>query len=161
MKEAEVGIGAAVAGGVALELASEAEGDVEFELVNIAGTEVEGGTGDMAGVEVDVAPDPKSVAGFGLVVSGHDMNHNLSSEVVVAWNPVVVTETRVGSVVVSEPDYMVASYEDTQEDISEVLAGVQLGPTVVEFDLVGKLEHAEIDSFAGCEVVDLGASDGQ
>lgn len=71
-----------------------------------------------------------------------------------------VTETRVGLVVVSESGYMVAPSENAQGVPSDVLAGVQLGPTVVELDLEDRPVLAEPGSFAGDKVGDLDASAG-
>lgn len=102
--------------GLVFELALEAEGDAESEPVNTAGAEAEDGAGGKTGAEVDVVPDPRSVAEFGLVASGFEMYHSLLSGAVAVLNSEVVTESRVEFVFVAASglDYMVAPFEDTR-----------------------------------------------
>lgn len=67
-------------------------------------------------------------------------------------------EPRVGFVFASEAERMMAPCENTQP---EVLVGAQLGATVVEPELLGKLETVELDLFAEGMAGELDASAGQ
>lgn len=168
VKEAEDGLGVVVAIGEVFELASEGETEFDAEPVNTAeieaGNEAEDKIGDKAGAEVEVVPEPKSVAELGLVVSGDETYHKLSSEVVVAWNSGVsfgvVFEPKVGFVAASEAEYMMAPCENTRGALSEALAGAQLGATVVEPELLDMPETVELDLFAEGMVGELDASAG-
>lgn len=84
VKEAEHWVGVLVAFEEIFEFASEAEGGAEFdaEPANIAEMEPGLEDGDEAGAEVEMVPESKSVAELGLVVSGYEAYHSLSSEVV-------------------------------------------------------------------------------
>lgn len=155
------GHGVVVAIGEVFELASEAVGDAEFdaEPVNIADTEAV----HKAGAEVEAELEPKSVAELDLVASGYATYYKLSSEVVVAWNSEVsfgvVFEPRVGFA--SEAEERMAPCENTWGAQLEVLAGAQLGATVVEPEVLDKPETVELDIFAEGMVGELDASAGQ
>lgn len=69
-------------------------------------------------------------------------------------------EPRVGFVFVAASEYMMAPCE-TRGALFEVVAGVQLGATVVEPELLDKSETVEIDSFAEGMVEELDVSAGQ
>lgn len=159
VKEAEDGVGVVVAIGEVFEFASEdersAEFDTEAEPVNIAEIEAEVEDGDKAGAEVEVVLEPKSFAELGLVVSGYEIYHNRSSEVV-AWNSGV----SLGFVFASEAEYMMAPCENIQGALSEVLIGAQLGATAVGPELLDKPETVELDLFAEGMVGLLDASAG-
>lgn len=162
VQEAEDGHGVVVAFGEVFELAFEAEADAEFgteaQPVNIAGA------GDMVGAGAgDVTlPAPRSVAELGLVVAGHEpyckpfevvvaWDSGASFEVVVAWGCGVsfeiVFEPKAEFVLVaaSEAEYMMAPCENIQAAPFEVLVGAQLGPTVVQPELLGNPETVEVD----------------
>lgn len=64
-------------------------------------------------------------------------------------------------VAASEAEYMMAPCENTRRDLSEVLAGVPLGATAVEPELLDKLETVELDPFAVGMVEELDVSAGQ
>lgn len=163
VKEAEDGLGVVVVIGEIFELASEAVGDAEFdaEPVNIAATEVV----HKAGAEVEAELEPKSVAELGLVASGYATYYKLSSEIVVAWNSEVsfgvVFEPRVVFAFASEAEERMAPCENTWGARPEVLAGAQLGATVVEPEVLNKPETVELDIFAEGMAGELDASAGQ
>ncbi len=174
VKEAEDRFGVVVVIGEVFELAFESEAEFDAEPVNTAeievGDEAEDKVGDKAGnkagAEVEAVPGPMSVAELGLVVSGYETSHELSSEVVVAWNSAVsfgvVFEPKVGSVfaAASEAEYMMAPCENTQGDLSEALAGAQLGATVVQPELLDMPETVELDLLAEGMVGGLDVSAG-
>lgn len=126
--------------GEKLEFASEAEGAAEpvDTAVTQAGDEVE---------DAVVAPESKSVAAPGLVVS--ELHCKVSS-VGVAWDSEAsfgtVSEPRVGFVFETafEAEHMVVPCENTPGGQPEALAG----PTVAEAELVDKPETVELDPFA-------------
>lgn len=167
---------------VRAEVQAESGGEAEDEGVNEAEVGVESGAevgdevvdepGDEVGDKAEAAeagPEPRSAAEFDLVVSEHDTCHNLSSEVVVAWNSgvspslEVVVEPRVVVVfvVACQADGTVAPCEDTKVALSEILTGIQLGATVVELEQLDKPETVGLDLLAEGMVGESGASAGQ
>lgn len=149
------GLHVALVIGELFEFVSEADGDAAFQAdagpVDIAESEAV----DEAGVDVAAV----AAVALGLVVSGYEQHYTLSSETVVACD----SQASFGVVVVAvfENEGMMAPCEETQGLLSEVPAGTQLVPTVVEPELLYRPETGKLCLIADGTVEEMDVSVGE